>query len=73
MNEDFKSILMEMPKSIMIYDKQTKKVHMVNNECQTLLGLSNFQEDQKDDEILASKIFSLFDNKDAQDLTIKNS
>ena len=32
MNEDFKSILMDMPKSIIIFDKKTKTVQMANNE-----------------------------------------
>ena len=32
-NEDFKCILMDMPKSIIIFDSKTKKVHLANNEC----------------------------------------
>jgi hypothetical protein len=72
MNDDFKKILTEMPKSILLYNDETKEVVLANEVCKNLIGTNNELEIVNKNEILELKVFSKFDSKDPMDLNDKN-
>lgn len=63
MNDDFKRILVEMPKSILLYNEQENKVVLANDECCKIFSCPDNDGNEFINQKISEKIFSIYDDK----------